>query len=417
MEQDADPAGRVVGSTIGGTPLESGLGSRKLERLAGDAVPPGQESATVPDLDMGRLFSALVLMIGIGLFLALPFVLSVGSIVFLPLVTAMVLTIILSPLADRLGGIGIPNVLSSLLAVVIFVAVLVLAAAAIMQPAIDMFDRVPEMVGSIQATFGELRGQFDWINDINRQIGQIAGAKEGREVIVATPSMVERVALATPTFVIETLLTLLMTFFMIEARVRMRRRLLLERAEFGASLRAARAIREVQDRVASYILTVGVINLGVGVIAALGAWALGMDAPVMWGGLAALMNFLPYLGPLAMTGILTLVGLGTADTIVAGLIPAACYLALHAVEANAVTPAILGKRFTVNPVLILLAISYFTWIWGVMGAILSMPILITLLALFEHLGHPNIIGFLFGEPLFQHRETGEEARDSAVAGT
>jgi len=126
------------------------------------------------------------------------------------------------------------------------------------------------------------------------------------------------------------------------------------------------------------------------------------------GGLAALMNFLPYLGPLAMTGILTLVGLGTADTILAGLIPAACYLALHAVEANAVTPAILGKRFTVNPVLILLAISYFTWIWGVMGAILSMPILITLLALFEHLGHPNIIGFLFGEPLFLHREPGED---------
>ncbi|WP_240654710.1 AI-2E family transporter [Croceicoccus ponticola] len=401
---DVEQNGSELGAaSIADTP---GLAERRLERLAGDAG--SGEAAAIPDLDIGRLFSAMLLMTGIGLFLALPFVLSIGSIVFLPLVTALVLTIILSPLADKLGHIGVPNVLASLLAVVVFIGLLVLAAAAILQPAVVMFDRVPEMMASIKQTFGQLRGQFDWLNDFNRQLGQLAGPKTGREVIVATPSMIERVALATPTFVLETLLTLLMTFFMIEARVRMRRRLLLERSEFGASLRAARALREVQDRVASYILTVGLINFGVGIVAALGAWAMGMEAPIMWGGLAMMLNFLPYLGPLAMTGILVLVGLGGADTIFAGLIPAAAYLALHAVEANAVTPAILGKRFTVNPVLILLAISYFTWIWGVLGAILSMPILITLLALFEHLGHPNIIGFLFGEPLFLRRDTAEE---------
>lgn len=382
---------------------------RRLERLTGDAGGvPGSLREAMADLDMGRLASALVLMIGIGLFLAIPFVLSIGSLVFLPLVTALVLTILLSPLADRLSRFGIPNVLASFLAVIVFIGILVLAAAAIIQPAVAMFDRVPEMMVSIEQSFGQLRGEFDWINDLNRRIAGIAGERQGTEVIVATPSMIERVALATPTIVIETLLTLLMAFFMIEARVRMRRRLLLERAEFGASLRAARAIREVQDRVASYILTVGLINLGVGVVAALGAWALGLEAPVMWGGLAAILNFLPYLGPLAMTGILVLVGLGGAESVLAGLVPAAAYLALHAIEANAVTPAILGKRFTMNPVLILLAISYFTWIWGVMGAILSMPILITLMAMFEHMGHPNIIGFMFGEPLFLPHEDEEE---------
>lgn len=362
----------------------------------------------VQDIDVARLGSALLLILGIGLFLALPFVLSIGSIVFLPFVTAIVLTIILSPLADWLGRIGLPNVLASFLAMLVFIGVVVLAATAIVQPAVLMFDRVPQMLVSIRESFGQLKGQFDWLNDLNRQFSQIGGAQEGQQVIVATPSMLERVALATPTFILETLLTLLMAFFMIEARVRMRRRLLFERAEFGASLRAARAMREVQDRVASYILTVGVINLGVGVIAALGAWALGLEAPIMWGGLAAILNFLPYLGPLVMTGIVALVGLGSADTIFEGLIPAAAYLALHAVESNAVTPLILGARFTVNPVLILLAISYFTWIWGVLGAVLSMPILITLLALFEHLGRPNVIGFLFGEPLFLPRVDHDE---------
>ena len=337
--------------------------------------------------DLNRLASALLLILGLGLFLALPFVLSIGAVLFLPLVTALVLTIVLSPLADRLARMGVPNIIASFMAVILFIAIVVLALATILNPAIALFDRIPVLVASIDETFTQFRGQLDWINELNQRIGNLAGRTTGREVVLATPSMVERVALATPLLVLET-------------RVRLRRRLLLERAEFTSSLRAARAIRDVQDRVASYILTVGLINLGVGVVAALGAWALGLDAPVMWGGLAAMLNFLPYVGPLIMTGILLLVGMGTAETLLLGLVPAGAYLGLHAVEANVVTPAILGKRFTVNPVLILIAISYFTWIWGALGALLSVPILITLIAIFQHLGHPNIVGFLFGESLF-----------------
>ena len=127
---------------------------------------------------------------------------------------------------------------------------------------------------------------------------------------------------------------------------------------------------------------------------------MGMDAPVMWGGLAMLLNFIPYVGPLAMVVLLGLFGLGSAESAFVGLIPAAAYLALHTVEANVITPSILGARFTMNPVLILLALSYFGWIWGVAGALLSVPILLTLTALADHLGRPNFIGFLFGEPLF-----------------
>ena len=382
-----------------------------IDRFDVDNDDDGPASRTViwVSRDLNRLASALLLILGVGLFLALPFVLSIGSVLFLPLVTALVLTIVLSPLADSLSRMGLPNIIASFLAVIVFIAIVVIALATILNPAIALFDRVPQLVASIDETFTQFRGQFDWINDLNRRLGQLAGRTSAREVVLATPSMVERVALATPMLVLETLLTFLMAFFMIEARVRLRRRLLLERAEFTSSLRAARAIRDVQDRVASYILTVGLINAGVGVVAALGAWALGLDAPVMWGGLAALLNFLPYVGPLIMTGILLLVGMGTAETLLLGLVPAGAYLALHAVEANVVTPAILGKRFTVNPVLILIAISYFTWIWGVLGALLSVPILITLIAIFQHLGHPNIVGFLFGEPLFVQPD--EEERD------
>lgn len=347
-----------------------------------------------------RLISALVLLMGLGLFLALPFVLSIGSVVFLPVTTAIVLTIILSPLADKLAGWGVPNVLASLTALLTFFAVLLLALALILQPAVALFDSVPEMVKTAGERFSELQDEFAWMAMANEQLSALMGQSGAREVVLASPSVIQQLAFATPSLLLETLLTLLMTFFMIEARVRMRRHLLFDRASHGTSIKAARVMREVQDRVAAYILTVAWINGCVGVLVALGAWMLGVEAPVMWGGLAALLNFLPYIGPLIMTGVLALFGIGTAETLLLGLIPAAAYLGLHTVESNVVTPSILGARFTMNPVMILIALSYFSWIWGVFGALLSIPILLMLTAFFDHVGRPNLVGFVFGEPLF-----------------
>ncbi|MXP47467.1 AI-2E family transporter [Altererythrobacter luteolus] len=347
-----------------------------------------------------RLISALVLLIGLGLFLALPFVLSIGSVVFLPVTTAIILTIILSPLADRLAAWGIPNVLASLGALLFFFALLLLALALILQPAVALFDSVPEMARQVGDRFTALRDEFEWIAMADKQLSALMGQSGAREVVLASPSVIEQLAFATPSLLIETLLTLLMAFFMIEARVRLRRHLLFDRATHGTSIKAARVMREVQDRVAAYILTVTFINASVGIVVALGAWMLGVEAPVMWGGLAMLLNFLPYIGPLLMTALLTLFGIGTAETLVLGFIPAAAYLGLHTIEANVVTPSILGARFTMNPVLILIALSYFSWIWGVFGALLSVPILLMLTAFFDHVGRPNLIGFIFGEPLF-----------------
>ncbi len=347
-----------------------------------------------------RLISALVVLIGFGVFLALPFVLSIGSVVFLPIAAALVLTVILSPLADSLTRLGMPNTLASAIALVILLGGVLLALALVLQPALTLVERIPTLIDTVGRRFTELRDQFEWIARINERIAAMGEKAGAREVVLAEPTLLETVAFATPSVLVEFILTLLMTFFMVEARVRLRQKLLFGRASFGTSIKAARALREVQDRVGSYILTVAMINAGVGVVAAAGAWALGLPAPIMWGGLAMIMNFIPYIGPMLMVALTALFGIGTADTVLAGLLPALAYLALHTVEANVVTPAILGKRFTMNPVMILIALSYFTWIWGVLGALLSVPILLILTALFDHLGRPNVVGFIFGEPLF-----------------
>ncbi len=367
------------------------------KRVAAPLVGPTRRLLAEQEL---RLISALVLMLGIGLFLALPFVLSIGSVVFLPIITAIILTIILSPLADRLSGWGVPNILSSFLSVVVFIAVLIAALLTILQPALDLIDALPSFLAKVGERIMQLRGAFAWMADAAAQLERVIGSPNDREVVVATPSLIQQLAFATPSVVIETLITFLMAFFMIEARGRWRRQLLLGRTDYGASLKAARVLRDVQDRVAQYFATVATINFFIGVIVTLAAWAMGMTAPLMWGGLAALLNFLPYLGPLAMTVFLTLYGLSTDGNVLVALIPAFAYVGLHMVEANVITPSVLGVRFTINPVVILIAISYFAWIWGVVGALLSVPIVITLKALFHHIGKPNLLGFAFGETLF-----------------
>ena len=348
-----------------------------------------------------RLQSAIVLLLGLGLFLALPFVLSIGSVVFLPPVTAIIFTIVLSPLADRLTRLGLPNMLASFLAILALIAVVLLALLLILQPAYVMVDQVPSLARQVTRRFTELRGNLSWIADVNRQLARITGNGSTREVVVASPSVIEQVAFATPSVILEVILTLLMTFFMIESRIRMKRRILFDRQSFGASVRLARVLRDVQERVGSYILTVALVNFGIGMIVATGAWAFGLSAPIMWGGLAFVLNFLPYIGPLMFMGLIGLVGLGTAPSVAVGLVPMLAYLGLHSVESNVVTPAILGARFTLNPVAILISISFFSWIWGVLGALLSVPILLTISALLDHVGRPNLVGFMFGEALFE----------------
>lgn len=351
-----------------------------------------------------RLVSALVLILGAGLFLALPYVLSSGSVVFLPLTAAMILTLTLSPLAIRLASMRIPNLIAASMAIITLIAVIALALLLILQPAVDMIDQVPAMARKVANEFVQIRNNLTWANDLNRALARLTGRVPSREVVVAAPSVIEQVVVATPSVVLEVLLTLLMTFFMVLSRLNLRSRFIQDGSFSGTRLKAVRVLRDVQDRVGGYILTVAFINLCLGVIVAVGASLLGMEAPVMWGGLAALLNFLPYIGPVAMIAVLGLFSIGSGAGVAEGLIPPLAYLGLHLVEANIITPSVLGARFTLNPVLILVSISYFSWIWGVPGALLSVPILITLTALFEHVGKPNVVGFLFGEPLFPHLE-------------
>ena len=135
---------------------------------------------------------------------------------------------------------------------------------------------------------------------------------------------------------------------------------------------------EIQQQISNYLISVSLINLGLGLIAGGGLYWLGVPNAAMWGMLIALLNFVPYFGPLAGICLLAIVGLLSFDTLWKGLLPPAWYLLLHLLESNFVTPVLLGRRFTLNPVVIFVSLIFWTWLWGVPGALLSVPILVSI---------------------------------------
>jgi predicted PurR-regulated permease PerM len=142
--------------------------------------------------------------------------------------------------------------------------------------------------------------------------------------------------------------------------------------------RAVEISREIQQNISNYLFSVSLINIGLGLLVSGGLYFMGVPNAALWGTLAALVNFVPYFGPVAGVILLATVGLLTFDGLWEGLLPPAWYLLLHLLEANLVTPVLLGRRFTLNPVVIFVSLIFWTWLWGVPGALLSVPILVSI---------------------------------------
>ena len=150
----------------------------------------------------------------------------------------------------------------------------------------------------------------------------------------------------------------------------------------------------------------------VGVLTALILWALGMDSPMMWGGIVALFNFVPYIGPILAALLLFVGALMTFADIWAAMLPPLIFIGLHMVEANVITPWIVGHRIEINPLLILVSLSFWAWVWGTTGALLAVPLLIILKTVFAAAGTPDIAGFLFEDGTLTHVGEEDEKPDS-----
>ena len=226
-------------------------------------------------------------------------------------------------------------------------------------------------------------------------------AAPGRQpdvVRVASPNLLDRFAAQLPGVLLGFSVTMFVTFFLLGSGDAFIRKLASSSRSFAERRRLVGMVHQIQSEVGRYLRTIMAINVLLGVATACLMWALGVSEPLMWGALATVLNFAPYLGPMTVIAALALTGLASPGSLTGGIIPAASFLALTTVEGQIITPAILGQRMSLSPVLVFIAVVFAGWLWDGIGALVAVPLLVAARIVFEYVGPFNRLAVLMGRP-------------------
>jgi predicted PurR-regulated permease PerM len=371
-------------------------------------VPAGLETSEAVRIAMrrDRLLAALTLTAGVGLAVGLPFALKAGAEFFLPLTAALVVAVALVPSLEWLERRGLPSPVAALLCVLFFLVAVNVIIAAIVVPATDFFRLLPTRIDRIQEN---LRPVLDLYSNleryVNRTLRQVASTPIRRQqtnAVAAPTSVLEFAATSAPAVIVQLFFAILVVFFFLSGWTRMRRQTITNRASFNGAMATARVIQDVVDDVSAYLGTITVINIALGLTIAGVLYMAGMPYPLMWGGIAALLNYVPYFGPVIAALLLGVGGMMVFTDIWMALLPAAVMIGCHLVEANVITPLVVGHRLTISPILILVSLSFWGWVWGTPGALLAVPLLIIIQTVLGAAGRPDIAGFLFEHGTLVH---------------
>lgn len=366
-------------------------------------LPPEAEEELGPiGFRRDRLLASLNLLFGLLLILAAPFALRFGAEFFLPTTAALVIAIALVPLLEWMERRHVPSVLAAVICVLVLLVVANAAIASILIPAMQWVQELPDRIDTIRETLAPV---FEWFAELEQfftnmaeQFASTALPGSTQTVTVQPPSStLEMIASSAPHAILQLLFALLVIFFFLAGWTRMRKRTITGRASFDGAMTTARVIQKVVDATSLYLGTITMVNISVGLIIAGILWSIGMPTPLMWGGIVALLNFIPYLGAIGSVLLLGMGGLMVFPDPWMAAVPAASFFAIHIIEANLVTPALVGRRLTINPLLILIALSFWAWVWGTAGALLAVPFLIIGKTILDAAGRPDIAGFLFEE--------------------
>jgi predicted PurR-regulated permease PerM len=351
--------------------------SRSPERIAVE-----ESSAPHPEVTLRQISAwslAILAAIGVG------FVLYAGREIMLPVVAAFVVGIMLSPAARRLEALHVPRALGALLLVAGLTLVIILVI-------LLLFPRVSELTSSFPRIVASLKEKlhiFDPLMQTWRRLTSMIGEPPSSKDEVALPLpgiswVPSTLSILLPT-ITEFLFFLVMLLLFIAEWPGLRRGLVMTFASRDSRLTVLKILNEMEAGLGGYLLIVTLINACVGALTGVICALTGMPNAVGFGALAATLNFIPILGPMAMFVVLLIVGIVAEPTFLWGLVPAAGFLLLITVEGQFVTPMIIGRHLELNALAVLLSLAFWTWLWGPMGAFLSSPILMVALILKQRL--------------------------------
>jgi predicted PurR-regulated permease PerM len=324
----------------------------------------------------------------------------VASSIILPVVLAFVLNLLLQPAVRLLGRVHLPRAVGALLTVLLVIGALVGLVAGLSVPAATWAERLPEGVPRLEAHLQVIKGPIQALQQVIQQAEQVADAPPSRGSIVSVRrdlGLTGALFAGTRSVLDGLFTTVLVLYFLLVAGNIFLRRIVEILPTFSDKRQAVDISQQIQEDISAYLVTITVMNAAVGVATAAAMYLCGLGDPLLWGTTAFLLNFIPILGPLFGTCIFVLVGMLSFESLWWALLPPALYFGIHLVEGETLTPMLLARRFTLNPVLIILSLVFWFWMWGVPGAILAVPMLAILKIICDRLRPLKALGhFLEG---------------------
>lgn len=298
---------------------------------------------------------------------------------FMPLVLALLLYLTLSPLVRWLHRRGMGEGLAAGLVVLAFATSLVGAFGALSTPFFSLVDEAPQLTQRVQQRFEELREPISTVTEVTEQIDDATGGENGvTQVTVQQPGILSQVAGSALSIVTTTAVVVILTFFLLASGDHFSEQIVKSFGTLTDKKRALRTVRDVEGEISRYLLTIAIINACLGVAVGLAMWLLGMPTPLLWGVMAALFNFLPYVGSLVGIAIVAMVALVTFPTVGAAVLPPLAYFACTTIEGQFVTPTVVGRRLRINTVAVFVAVVLWSFLWSIPGALMAVPILVFL---------------------------------------
>ena len=332
---------------------------------------PEVETPSFRAVDMKAVFLG-------GLFIfALLVCCNVAASIIVPVILACVLKLLFQPAMRRLEKCHLPRVFSAILLIIALAGMLSILGAALSVPARNWAQKLPSDLSMLQDRINILSAPLKPIQRALHRAEGMTGQSDPQmvPVVVKGDGLSDKVFAGTRSFASGLFEMILVLFFLLVSGDTFLRRLVEVLPRFRDKKRAIEISQQIESDIAAYLVTITFMNLAVGIATALVMIVCHIGDPLLWGTVAFLLNYVPIVGPLIGACLFALVGMMTFSDMETALLPAILYLGIHVAEAEGITPLLLARRFTLNPVIVILSLIFWYWMWGVAGAVLVTPML------------------------------------------
>jgi predicted PurR-regulated permease PerM len=309
----------------------------------------------------------------IGIFLIVGFaVVHHLSLILKPVALAIVIGMILGMVAERMGEFGIPRFGIALILSTLVMACLFLLVNALAEPVATLIGEGPRVVEETLARITPFLEQHHWLNITPATFN--SGPMSMEKLLENSGNVLSVLSANLTPAIVQGLIFFAALLLFLYGRLKLRRTIIMAFPTRRQRLLAIRIFNAVEEVLGYYFATASMMYLGLGVVMTLIAYAGGLPMPILWGVFAFLSSFIPFLGITVMTFAVTVAGILVHDTLMIGLLPAICFFLVHLVMENLLFPAVMGRQWEINPFVVFVAILFWTWMWGAVGAMMALPL-------------------------------------------